>query len=337
MYRRVARRQQATRRGHRRRLDPNLGRRSRTNDPDPETGPRLVTSGGEPGGSRGARTAASWPRASATARFMSGRRRPDGNSVSFRGHTIPDLVRGFQLRRHAPGAWGRNGTIKIWDADTGRLTAEIAHPGGVTAGAWSPDDKLLASGHDDGTVTISGTPAGDKVVTLRGHADTVYHLAWSPDSTRLASTGGDFHREDLGRRLGKNGGRPAPAFPRGHVGRVGAEWKETGDRQHRRDGQDLGHDHGPRGSHAAWTSCRRCTSSRLGPDGRLASGCGDGSVRIWTSIRDQESSVLPGHAVRATSVAWSPDGKRLASGGDDGKIRIWDPATRKEVVEPQGT
>src|SRR5262249_42117125 len=41
-------------------------------------------------------------------------------------------------------AWAEDGTIKLWDANTGRLTAEVAHPGSVFAGAWSPDDKLLA-------------------------------------------------------------------------------------------------------------------------------------------------------------------------------------------------
>jgi WD40 repeat protein len=88
-------------------------------------------------------------------------------------------------------AWGEDGTIKIWDAKTGRLNADVVHPGGVTAGAWSPDDRFLATGHQDGMVTISGTQADDKIVMLRGYVDWTYHLAWSPDSAQLASTRAD--------------------------------------------------------------------------------------------------------------------------------------------------
>jgi len=55
-------------------------------------------------------------------------------------------------------------------------------------------------------------------------------------------------------------------------------------------------------------------------------------MRVWNSVHDQESSVLSGHVGRATTVSWSPDGKRLASGGDDGKVRIWDAVTREEVL-----
>ena len=41
-------------------------------------------------------------------------------------------------------AWEATALIKIWDAKTGRLIGRVAHPGGVSRGAWSPDDKLLA-------------------------------------------------------------------------------------------------------------------------------------------------------------------------------------------------
>ena len=103
LYRGVARGQQATRRGHSRRLDPNLGRRSRTNDPDSDGSRsacgRMV---GDHGGSRGARTAISWPRAARTERFMSGRR---GSGRELR------VLRGHKSRS---GPWLLAPTVRAW-------------------------------------------------------------------------------------------------------------------------------------------------------------------------------------------------------------------------------
>ena len=67
----------------------------------------------------------------------------------------------WEDRRHDQDPGRRHGPV-----DRGRPPS-----GGVSAGAWSPDDKLLATGHDDGTVTISDAQAGDKIATLRGHVD----------------------------------------------------------------------------------------------------------------------------------------------------------------------
>ena len=88
-------------------------------------------------------------------------------------------------------AWAEDGNIKIWNVNTGRLIAEVVHPGRVNAGAWSPDDKLLATGGENGTVTMSGTRTGDKVITLQ-HPWGTNDLAWSPDGARLVSVGSDF-------------------------------------------------------------------------------------------------------------------------------------------------
>src|SRR5262249_23551776 len=76
-----------------------------------------------------------------------------------RGHKSPIASVAFSSGGGRVAAWGQDGTIKLWDANTGRLTANVAHPGSVFAGAWSPDDTRLASGHADGTVTVSGTHA----------------------------------------------------------------------------------------------------------------------------------------------------------------------------------
>jgi WD40 repeat protein/serine/threonine protein kinase len=253
-----------------------------------------------------------------------------------RGHRSPVWAVAFNSDGTRLAAWGPDGIIKLWDANTGRLSAEVTHPGRVFAGAWSPNDTRLASGHEDGTVTISGVHAGDKIVTLRGHAGSVSNLAWSPDGTRLAATS----RNDFSVRVWDVASLKTVLPPLRHSHEVTSfAWEPDGQRLatggadetvkvwNAATGRELVTLRGNR---------ERITSLAWGPDGRLVSGCGDGSVKVWDSVRDQESGVLPGHGERATAVAWSPDGKRVVSGCDDGEVRVWDPITRAQVLSLKG-
>jgi formylglycine-generating enzyme required for sulfatase activity len=62
------------------------------------------------------------------------------------------------------------------------------------------------------------------------------------------------------------------------------------------------------------------------PDGRLASGAGDRTIKLWDPATGQLQATLEGHSASVNALAMLPDG-RLASGAFDNTIKIWDPAT----------
>ncbi len=71
------------------------------------------------------------------------------------------------------------------------------------------------------------------------------------------------------------------------------------------------------------------------PDGRLASGSSDTTVRLWDPATGAETTCLEGHTDWVTALAVLPDG-HLASGSNDGTVRLWNPATGAEIARLEG-
>src|SRR5947209_14681649 len=65
------------------------------------------------------------------------------------------------------------------------------HSNGVSAIAWSPDGKRIASASYDKTVQVWDAATGHLFFTYRGHANWVIAVAWSPDGKRIASASFD--------------------------------------------------------------------------------------------------------------------------------------------------
>jgi WD40 repeat protein len=71
------------------------------------------------------------------------------------------------------------------------------------------------------------------------------------------------------------------------------------------------------------------------PDGRLASGSEDGTIRLWDVVRFAEVARLEGHAGWVRALCVLPDG-HLASASDDRTIRLWDVARGTEAARLEG-
>ena len=173
--------------------------------------------------------------------------------------------------------------------------------------------------------------SGAKAI-LRGDADGVRTIAYSPDGRTLASADFDGTLRLWDTKARTTLGRPL----RGHTNEVwGLSFSP--------DGRTLASSSFD-GTVRLWSVQEQrplgapidarvgaVRSVAFSPDGHtLAFGGSDRTVRLW-DVREGEAVGAPwrGHRSSVMSVAFSPDGRTLASGGADRTVRLWDVRTGK--------
>jgi len=85
----------------------------------------------------------------------------------------------------ADGYDGTNTYVNIYDVGTGRVAWQI-NSGNVFATAFSPNGEYIAFGDIDGVITFYRIGTNPTHVAEIMASDTVYDLAWSPDSTMIS-------------------------------------------------------------------------------------------------------------------------------------------------------
>ena len=280
---------------------------------------------------------------------------PDGGLVAFgkTGETTVIDTAAGQLRyfsdEHADdiktmavstdGQWivtgGQDTTIRIWDADTGRVLDKLeGDTAGITAIAVSRDKQFIVTGSRDGSLRIWDVPKREAIGVSIG--DKVKSIAISPNGRWfVVAVGGkvtsvrDMKTGEHLRSFDWPGHSPQTVAISAAGDRVAVgSWAGLASVWDAASGQQLVELHGHSG---------RISSISFSPSGeRVLTGSEDTTIRLWNTSTGHELLALkvpPGPPERPRIAGMSSDGRRITTVWDGRTVRVWHAASPEQIAD----
>ncbi len=228
----------------------------------------------------------------------------------------------------------KDGEVRLWQVADGKLLSRgLVHTRTVWSLSFSLEGKMLASGSFDSTIRLWQDEAGNiaegaknlspirNTLSLIGHGDWVWGIAYSPDGKILASGSSDRTVKLWDIKTG-NCLKTLP----GHTDTVHTVAFSP-------DGKTLASGSADRTVRLWNITTIDCSKILTGhknqisavafsPDGLYLASCDGQSIKIWDVQTGECHQTICKDLTFVWSIAFSPDGKTIA-GGDDKVIKLW--------------
>jgi WD40 repeat protein len=251
-------------------------------------------------------------------------------------HVLSDLETLWCFSSSARLLASASDELSLWEVASGNLLASIPQKSWVTALAFSQDDAILATGHDDGVVCCWSLRSRRRIADYHLHKRAVGALAFRADGWQLASAG----EEKVIQLWDLKENRPAGSLA-GHTDRVPAITWHPRENRLVSAGWDctariwdtdtlepvfLLNDHSTQVNALAFSS-----------DGTVlaSADCAD-TIHLWSFAENRAVRVLKGDFRDIRCLAFHPEGNCLGAGGADHLIHLWNPRSGERLLAGAG-
>ena len=226
-----------------------------------------------------------------------------------------------------------DGTVIIWDTESGEALHSLSFGGQVHAAAFSTDGRYLAIGDYSGNLELYDGNFVRRVLSFEGANGSFESLAFTPDGSKIVTVGqnngSSIWEVKTGRMIrvfkrAASNDMSVAISPDGQLAVTGGPAKkarvwnlETGENLRDLDG------------HIA-----AIEAAAFSPNGRqFVTASEVGEIKFWNLSPKPFKMELAANVQGEQCLAFSPDGQKLAIGNSAGTIQIWEVRSGKKTGE----